>query len=403
MKFAHIADCHIGSWRDPQLRGLSSKAFSKAVGICISKEVDFVLVSGDLFHTSLPGIDLLKIAVTDLNRLKQKNIPVYIIAGSHDFSPSGKTMLDVLEEAGLFTNVAKGNVVNEKLRLGFTVDKKTNAKITGLLGKKGMLEKSYFEALDREWLEKEKGFKIFMFHTAISELKPAGLENMDSSPLSFLPKRFSYYAAGHVHSVFQRNDKEYGQIVYPGPLFPNNFKELEDLDGCGGFFIFDNGELAFEPIHLHNYCKLLIDCNIKTPESVNEELKDHIKGREFINAIVTVRFEGTLKAGKPSDIDLKSFFKSVYDKGAFFVMKNTTKLQSREFEEIKVAASNIDDIEANLIREHIGQINVTDMPLKKEESLTKELMNILSGEKGEGEKVYEFERRIKENVSKALN
>ena len=44
MKFAHLADCHIGSWRDPKLRDLSSTAFSKAVDSCIQKQVDFVLI-----------------------------------------------------------------------------------------------------------------------------------------------------------------------------------------------------------------------------------------------------------------------------------------------------------------------------------------------------------------------
>ena len=128
MKFAHLADCHIGSWRDPKLRELSSRAFSKAVDICIEKQVDFALIAGDLFNTSLPGIDLLKKAVTDLNKLKQNKIPVYLIAGSHDFSPSGKTMLDVLEEAGLFTNVAKGDIDGDKLKLKLTIDQKTSAK-----------------------------------------------------------------------------------------------------------------------------------------------------------------------------------------------------------------------------------------------------------------------------------
>src|SRR3989338_6634094 len=143
MKFAHLADCHIGSWREPKLREVNAKAFIKAMDLCIEKNVDFIIISGDLFNTSLPAIDNLKTAVKKLKEIKNKNIPVYIIAGSHDFSPSGKTMLDVLEEAELFINVARGEEKDGKLRLKFTVDPKTGAKITGLLGKKGTLEKCY--------------------------------------------------------------------------------------------------------------------------------------------------------------------------------------------------------------------------------------------------------------------
>ncbi len=223
MKFAHLADCHIGAWRDPKLKELPMQAFEKAIEKCMEEKVDFVLISGDLFNTSLPGIEYLKRTVRKLKGLKQKNIETYVIAGSHDFSPSGKTILDVLEEAGLIHNVVKGSIENNKLRLRFTIDEKTKAKITGMLGKKGMLERSYYESLDKTNLEKESGFKIFMFHSAISELKPKELEKMDSSPISFLPKGFDYYAGGHVHIVKDISLEGYKNVVYPGPLFPNNF------------------------------------------------------------------------------------------------------------------------------------------------------------------------------------
>ncbi len=33
MKFAHMADCHIGSWREPKLNNISTQAFEKAIGL----------------------------------------------------------------------------------------------------------------------------------------------------------------------------------------------------------------------------------------------------------------------------------------------------------------------------------------------------------------------------------
>jgi DNA repair exonuclease SbcCD nuclease subunit len=189
------------------------------------KRADFILISGDLFNTSVPEISVLKDVVRKLKELQEKGIPVYVIAGSHDFSPSGKTILEVLEEAGLCRNVVKGKVVDKKLRLEFTTDR-TGAKICGMIGRKGMLERSYYENLDKEALEKEEGFKIFMFHTALSELKPKSLEKMESSPVSFLPEGFDYYAGGHVHIVRHSDLPGYRNIVYPGPLFPNNFRSL---------------------------------------------------------------------------------------------------------------------------------------------------------------------------------
>src|SRR4030043_483171 len=129
MRFAHMADCHIGAWNDPKMRQASIKAFERAVDICIKEGVDFVLIAGDLFNTSLPGIDSLKATVKKLRELKENDITVYVIPASHDFPPSGKTMLEVLEEAGLVINVSKGDFSNEKIVLKFTTDKKTGARI----------------------------------------------------------------------------------------------------------------------------------------------------------------------------------------------------------------------------------------------------------------------------------
>jgi DNA repair protein SbcD/Mre11 len=400
MKFAHLADCHIGSWRDPRLNNISTEAFIKAIDLSIENNVNFIIIAGDLFNTSLPGIDKLKDVTIKLKELKDKNIPVYLIAGSHDFSPSGKTMLDVLEKAGLFINVAKGQDIDGKLKLNFTIDPKTGAKITGLLGKKGGLERTYYESLLKENLENEPGYKIFLFHSLLSELKPKELEKVDSQPLSLLPKNFDYYAGGHPHIVKDSKIDGYGTIVYPGPLFPNNFKELEELKN-GGFYIVEDNNLKFEPIQIYNTISIKVEANHKTPEQIKEEILEQIRDKEFTKTIVTIRVAGTLEAGKPSDIDFKDIFERLYEKSAYFVMKNTNALKTKEFEEIKIDASNVDDVEERIIKEHIGQIKIDGIDAEKEKTMIKELMHTLSTERGD-QKVADFEKRIKEEVENVL-
>jgi len=401
MKFAHMADCHIGSWRDPRLKDISTEAFIKAVDKCIEEKVDFILIAGDLFNTSLPRLDNLKTVVTVFKNLKDKNIPVYIVPGSHDFSPSGRTMLDVLEEAGLFVNVVKGEVVENKLKLNFTIDEKTGAKITGLLGKRGSLERGYYESLHTENLENEEGYKIFIFHSGIDELKPKEMHNIISQPLSLLPKNFDYYAGGHMHIVKDTKIENYGTIAYPGPLFPNSFFELEEL-GRGGFYIVEDGNLRWEPIQIHNVHKITVDCNNKNPEQIEQEIKDEIKDKEFNNTIILIRLFGSLRSGKPSNINFKHIFEKLYDKSAYFVMKNTNALTTKEFEEIKIDMKSVEDVESRLIKEHLGQIKVKDFS-EKEEEVTRELMRILSQEKAEGMTKPDFENKIKDETDKALN
>ena len=401
MKFAHMADCHIGSWRDPKLKNTSTQAFTKAVDTCIKEKVDFILIAGDLFNTSFPRLDNLKTVVSKFKQLKDLDISVYIVPGSHDYSSSGKTILDVLEEAGLFINVFRGTVENGKLKLNFTVDSKTGAKIAGMLGKRGTLERRYYEKLITENLENEDGYKIFIFHSGIDELKPKEMENIISQPLSLLPKGFDYYAGGHVHIVDNKQIDGYGRIAYPGPLFPNSFAELEKLER-GGFYIVENGNLRFEPIQIYNVEKLQIDCNHKNPEQIKDEILNHFKNKEFNNTIVLIRLGGILESGKPSDINFKEIFDFIYSKSAYFVMKSSHAVVPKEFEEIKTDARNVEDIESFLIKEHLGQIKVENLTLEKEEELIKNLMKILSTEKQEGETVPDFEKRVKEEVSKIL-
>lgn len=404
MKFAHMADCHIGAWRDSKLKELNTKAFARAIDDSMANNVDFIIISGDLFNTPLPSIECLKSAVTKLKQLKDNSIPVYALAGSHDFSPSGKTILDVLDEAGLLINVVKGKVVENTLNLDFTVDEKTRAKLTGMLGKKGSLEKSFYQCLDLGSLEREEGCKIFMFHSGLTEYKPSELSDTESQPLSLLPKGFSYYAGGHVHYVFQKHEKDYGLVAYPGPLFPNSFSELENLE-VGGFFIVElenrAAKAVWHPIQVANTEKMSFDCNNMSPEQIYSEILGIIQKKEFINSIVLIRLYGTMSSGKPSDINFKAVYDELYARSAYFVMRNTAKLASKDFEEIKVDTKSVDDIESSVIREHLGQVRIDGLAMPKEQSLIKELMEALSFEKEDLSKT-DFENKIKEDLLKII-
>lgn len=404
MKFSHLADCHIGSWRDEKLNNLSTEAFVRAMDISLEKQVDFILIAGDIFNTSLPAIEKLKTVTKKLREVKEKGFPVYIIPGSHDFSPSGKTMLDVLEHAGLFVNVVKGTVLpNNKLQLKFTVDKKTGTKITGVMGRKGSLERKYYEALDMPNLEQEEGCKIFLFHSALTELKPTELEKMESQPVSFLPKNFEYYAGGHVHIVKDATLPGYKNIVYPGPLFPNSFSELEKLKH-GGFAFYDNGTITHIPLILHPTVSIVVRAQQESAQAVQQRLFAEIRARlsEVPNAIVTLRVIGELSEGKTSDLDFVQLRQLLEQNGAYFVMRSTTLLKTKEFEEILVKGDTTAEIEEKILQEHLGQFQAEALPKGAQEHMTKELLHVFATEKHEGERVIDFENRLRKEVAVLL-
>src|SRR3989344_7830483 len=354
MKYAHLADLHLGSWRDEKMRDLSTKAFLTAIDECISHHVDFILFAGDLFNTSLPSLDTLKIVT------------------------------------------------------------KTNVKITGILGRKGLLDKTYYQNLHLQHLEEEKGYKIFMFHTTLTELKTKHLEMLESQPASFLPKRFNYYAGGHIHHPTLLNLEEYGPLTYTGALFPNNFAELEKYS-YGGYYLIDVDEnnfvedeqgkmplqtIIWQPLEMIQHQKIILNCQNKTPLQVQEEILHDVHGKDLQDTIITIRLYGKLLKGRTSDIDFTSIFEQLYRQNAYIIMKNTVDLTSEEFSEIKAASSNPETIEEDTIREHLQQVKLFDK--ETELQLTKSLLHGLNTAKKEGETITDFNQRVLEEAHKLL-
>ena len=410
-RYAHLADLHLGSWRDPKIRDLSTKAFLQAIDNCIAQQVDFILFAGDLFNTSLPSLDILKIVTKQLKTLQDHNIPLYVIPGSHDFSPSGKTMIDVLENAGLLKNVCKGtiNPDTKELHLKITIDEKTQAKLTGILGKRGLLDKIYYENLNLQNLETEPGYKIFMFHTTVTELIPTKLAMIESQPLSVFPKNFNYYAGGHIHHPTILRTESHPLVTYTGALFPNNFQELDEYSH-GGYYIItvDSSStstptqtIEFIPLKVINHISFSLNCTTKSPEIILYETLQHFQNQDLSNTIITLKFHGTLTHGKVSDINFNEITTKLTEQNAYAILKNTNKLIAEQFEEIKLANHNPETIEHELIQEHLGQFQLFDK--QTELHLITSLIQTLNTSKREGETLPDFHTRIETETKRILN
>lgn len=385
MKFAHLADCHVGGWREPKLRELGLRTFEKAIDICVEEYVGFVLISGDLFDTALPSIDVLKETARILRKLREHDISCYIIPGSHDFSPSGRTLLDVFERAGLVENVMKYD--NGELK--FSVDR-TGAKVTGMYGRKGGLESSDYSELKKEGLESEGGFKIFMFHTALDEFKPKDLERVECLSYQMLPRNFDYYAGGHVHYAFEASREGYKKIVFPGPLFPNNFRELEEF-GCGRFCVVSvsNGlDVSWREIKLKEVVHHKFNLDGVFAEDVEARVVNSV--RDFDDKILLLRFEGVLSS-RAGDINFKGIAERL--SSAYAVLKSTSGLKSRE-SKLNLDIRSSADVESLLMSEAKFSIGGQELAMS--------LMRVLDVEKSDGERSADFEARVLKEALDAL-
>ncbi|MBN1175271.1 DNA repair exonuclease [Candidatus Woesearchaeota archaeon] len=399
MRFIHVADCHLDGFREEKLSKLGFQNFIYIIDKCIEEDIDFLIIAGDLFNSALPRIDVLKQTIAQLRRLQHNEIPVYFIPGSHDFSPQGRSMLEIIELAGLGHNVMKGEVDEEgKLHLNLTIDKKTSCQLVGIQGKKGMLDKKYYEQLAPITIDKSKP-SVFLFHTSITQLKPKELDKMESYDATLLPPNFDYYAGGHVHITEEithpTNPKAH--ITYPGPTFPNSFSELEKLKE-GYYILYDNengSEVPWKRVSIPSkrVLSLNFDANNLTPHQVEENLLSEIEKLEVSNSIVLLRFVGTLIEGKTTDIDFKNIFRELYDNGAYTVLKNTHNLTSKIFEENQSDHSlSAKEIEEDAIKEHLNQFKLPEN--LNEQEVISELLRQLDQEPIDGEKKHTFNDRI---------
>ena len=384
VKFAHLADVHLGGWKQQPLQDLNFESFRIAIEASIKEKVDFVLIAGDLFDTAYPPIDTLKKTFLEFRKLRDAKIPCFIIAGSHDYSVSGKTFLDVLEKAGFCKNVADFEEKDGKIILNPTIY--GGVALYGYPGKRSGLE---VPDLRRIKLNDCPGmFKILMLHTTID--KAAGNVPVDAIETALLPKA-DYYALGHLHIDYEKDG-----FVYAGPIFPNNFQELADLKK-GRFYFVDTGS----PSPLRK-----IDLKLKEVVVLEFEVRDAMKATETIiseldkmnleDKVVLLRVRGELENGKSSDIKFSKIEDFLSQKKAYFMLRNTHDLKQKEVA-LEIEVKDSENIEDDLIgiysEQNPSQFN-SAIPL---------LLNSLSIEKQEGETSETFLNRLLSETKKVLN
>lgn len=410
-KFAHITDCHLGSWRNPKLRDLNLQAFEKSISISIKEQVDFILITGDFFDVNIPQLAPVKRAVEILKQARDSGIAVYMIYGSHDFNTANISMIDILHSAELFIKPTDFQTNTDSVILKFFVDKKTGAKITGISGRKVGLDREMYEKLDKKSLEMEDGFKIFLLHKGIQEILPLDMNFRDSLPISLVPKGFDYYGGGHIHKRVEKKING-SVIVYPGPLFGSSFQDLEETakGEKRGFYIisFDKKILdcRFIEINLVDILYNEIVSSKWNSESLEDEITKNISGLEVKNKIVLIKVKGKL-LGKRSNIDFGKFSLDISNRGALMSFINTNNLSTDETKVIAVHSDNKFDIEREIFHESIKnfqsepalsdkvkkQIN-SKLTGKTGESISISLLEILRNEKLENENTSTYDDRI---------
>ena len=396
MKFAHMAYLHLGATSDPKLRELELKTLERAFERCVEEGVDFVVIAGDVFHVNVPDLAVVRDSVRIFVKFVATGRKIYVVYGSHDFSPNAASIIDILDEAGVIVRVGRPSSVNGKLRPGVVKDERSGALLTGISGRRASLEREAFVNLDRGYLSSLEGFKIFVFHTGLDEVRREN-ERFEGIASTDLPRGFDYYAGGHIH---RRIEVAKGRIVYPGPLFTGWGADMEaTVKGeRRGFYIVEGGKevktkfvdlTAFEGLYEE------LDATGLSSSSVNEKLKALVQRVDARDKVMVVKVSGELASGRTSEVDFASFRDALTKKGAIYLHLSRNKLRAREVTAVTVSGEESSEIEEKVLKELAGTVKLKEARLREGAViLAKDLLAQLRVAKKEGETEGDYEARV---------
>ena len=229
MKFAHLADTHLGYRQFGLIEREKDfyEVFEKIIDKIIEEKVDFVIHSGDLFETARPSPNALLVFQKGLLRLKGAGIPMYAIAGNHDMvMRSGAIPPHVIfKRLGLKvispinTNYTQGDVFIAGL------PHYPSSQVKVLKSKLADLSKMAAK-YDKSILVLQQGIDKWLGYNYELEIGD-------------IPDNFDYYALGHIHNYINDNFGE-GKLVYPGSSEIWKTSELKDYNEHGkGFVLVD--------------------------------------------------------------------------------------------------------------------------------------------------------------------
>ena len=228
-RFIHCSDLHLDtpfvgiSSIHPslaeRLRQATESAFSNIVELAIEKQVDAVLIAGDVYNDLDKSLQAQLKFRDYLKKLFEAGIPSFIVHGNHDPLDSWSASL----EWPLGVKIFSGNQVEQVpvLRDGNII-----AQIYGISYPKKEVTENLALLFNRE---QSSGFAVGLLHANVGNNPNHGA----SSPCKvedLVTSKMDYWALGHIHKRQILRDMEPG-VVYCGNPQARSFKEQGEK-GC---------------------------------------------------------------------------------------------------------------------------------------------------------------------------
>ncbi len=252
MNILHTSDWHIGKrLMDRERLPEQIAALDEIVRICDERDVDLVLVAGDVFDTYMPSADAEEVFFRAVKRIAGEKRAVVIVSGNHDDGVRLAASAPLAAEEGiyLFGGGCDAVPVGGDRAVKAVASGEGYAVIANARGeqvyinalpypnearlKEEKTDESYADKL-RRWIARgEAGFSGNMPHILLSHLFVAGGKVSESErdidlggaravPVSLF-SAFDYVALGHLHKPQKLGEN----VRYSGSLLQYSFDEFE--------------------------------------------------------------------------------------------------------------------------------------------------------------------------------
>jgi len=269
-----------------RLRNCTFSAFTNIVRACVQNEVDFLVLSGDIFD--LAGRSLrAQLRFRDaVDELAQRNIKVFVAWGNHDSDGGAGDQLSWPENVYFFTPGEVGSY--EVIRRGREI-----ARVYGISYPRRDVAENYALRFRRD---PKAPFAVGVLHCNVGGIP--GHENYSPCQLNdLLQSRFDYWALGHVHT--RRVLNNYGPcIVYPGNPQGRHPREGAEK-GCYLVQVSGNGliHLRFLPVDVVRWKESTVSIAGMSNEgellnTLVEKLEEEQKGHADKAVVAKIRLVG---------------------------------------------------------------------------------------------------------------
>lgn len=219
--FIHAADLHFGaafrglralseSWAKRMLASIP-ESYDRVIDAALTNEVDFVVISGDIFDSARASYADYLHFFKGLQKLDEQGIPVYLVTGNHD--PFTSWQQD-------FFNFPPNTTMFPADKPGFAVFEK-EGRPSVLVAGRGYYSQAWpkdediSEGISREEAIRHTGieapFAVGVIHTGLN-LDP---DKAPTDPNELMRRGMDYWALGHIHMKYAI-PAENPQVVFSG-------------------------------------------------------------------------------------------------------------------------------------------------------------------------------------------